>query len=111
MPGSFTVNRSNINVLLRSPGGPAGRDLAARLRRVEARAKVLCPVDTGRLRSSIRTTPIRATSTGLEGSVGTNVVYAAPVHEGRGSPYAPRSWSRRGPGPRRFLANALAAAR
>jgi hypothetical protein len=111
MPGEFHVNERNIHVMLRSPHGPAGRDLARRLRRVEARAKALCPVDTGRLRSTIRVVGPYSTATGVEGKVGTATVYAPAIHEGRGSRFAPPSWHTHGPGPRRFLKNALIAAR
>lgn len=50
-------------------------------RRVLNRAKVLAPVDTGRLRSSGRM-DIRMTSVGPSGSVTFPVSYAKYVHEG-----------------------------
>lgn len=50
-------------------------------RRVLTRAKVLAPVDTGRLRSSGRM-DIRITSVGPSGSVTFPVSYAQFVHEG-----------------------------
>ena len=50
---------------------------------VERDAKLLCPVDTGRLRNSIHTELV-LTETGGEAHVGTNVEYAAYVEYGTG---------------------------
>ena len=44
---------------------------------IEAAAKRNCPVDTGRLRSSITTVV-----GGKDATIGTDVEYALPVHEG-----------------------------
>lgn len=110
MAGEFHVNRAEFNRLFLSPTGPGGQELRRRLIRVQSRAKVLCPVRHGGLRSSITVSPIRRDGNTLVGSVGSHLAYAAAIHEGRASRYAPRSWSRRGPGPRRFLTNALPAA-
>jgi hypothetical protein len=105
----FTVNDAGIRATV-SAG--ASRVLPPKLRAVEARAKVNCPVRDGGLRSSIHIVPPRPVSPTLwEGHVVADKVYAAAIHEGRGSRYAPPSWARRGPGARRFLKNALAAAR
>lgn len=79
--------------------GPIGRDIARRALRVESRAKVLAPVDTGRLRSSIRWDMQRRPA-GIVATVGTDVEYALPVHEGA-----------RGRAGRPFLRDALPAAR
>ncbi|HKU53714.1 MAG TPA: HK97-gp10 family putative phage morphogenesis protein, partial [Nitrospira sp.] len=49
---------------------------------VQSSAKTKCPVDTGRLRSSIQTTPPRETSTGLAVRIGSNVNYARFVELG-----------------------------
>lgn len=65
-----------------SPTEPVYRDLAKRVLRVDALAKQLCPVRTGRLRSSIRWS-IRRSPEGLVGHVGTDVDYAGYVHNGR----------------------------
>lgn len=93
------LNPNALNLLLASPQGAIAKDLLRRAQRVENRAKVLCPVDKGRLRASIFHELV------LEGSstyaiVGTNVEYAKWVHT---------------PGTRRFagvpfLADALSAA-
>lgn len=64
-----------VQTLLRGVNGPVARDLARRAVRVESRAKVLAPVDTGRLRSSI-TWRLGADGGGLFAEVGTNVEYA-----------------------------------
>lgn len=111
MAVSFVVNERAMYLTFRSPQGAVGRDLRRRLVAVEARAKTLCPVDRGRLRSSIRMTEPRTTPTGLEGTVGTHVRYGPAIHEGRGSEWAPPSWHTHGPPPRRFLTNALQAGR
>lgn len=70
-----------LSALLESPSGPVGRDLARRAQRVEAAAKTLAPVDTGRLRSSI-TWAIFRDGRGLYAEVGTAVFYAAFVELG-----------------------------
>lgn len=67
--------------LLRSTSGPVGRYLATVAAKVETAAKARCPVDTGRLRSSI-TWRIEADGNGVVAIVGTNVEYAIYVHEG-----------------------------
>lgn len=50
---------------------------------IEADAKRFCPVDEGRLRSSITHT-VEASNEQARGRVGTNVTYAPYVHEGTG---------------------------
>lgn len=67
--------------LLASTHGPVGRHLARIAIRVETAAKARCPVDTGRLRSSI-TWRIEVDSKGVVAIVGTNVEYAVFVHGG-----------------------------
>jgi len=49
--------------------------------RIHNRAKILCPVDTGNLRASI-TQKITLSGEEIIGTVGTNVKYAAFVHDG-----------------------------
>ena len=57
---------------------------------VERRAKILSPVDTGRLRASIATS-LGIVNKGITSIVSTNVFYAIYVHEGtrrmRGRPF------------------------
>lgn len=59
----------------------ADRDAKRVARLIEARAKVLAPVDTGRLRNSIKTTR-KLTARGPTYQVGTNVEYAPYVENG-----------------------------
>jgi hypothetical protein len=108
--GTFTVNRGAIRAAISVPSSAPYRDLVRRGDRVVALAKFFCPVDTGRLRSTIGRTDPRPTAIGLSLTIFADTDYAAAIHEGRGSPYAPPSWHSRGPGPRRFLTNALSAA-
>lgn len=77
-----------LNDLLRSPRGPVAGDLLRRGRAVESRAKVLAPVDRGRLRSSI-THELVTVRGDLVVRVGSNVAYARFVHEGTGI-YGPK---------------------
>lgn len=67
--------------LFASPTGPVAADLARRAIRVETAAKRLCPVDTGRLRSSI-THQVAVDVRGLAARIGTNVDYAPWVEFG-----------------------------
>lgn len=79
---SFQIHMSVVHRTFHDPAGPAGTWLYGRGLRVESRAKELCPVDTGRLRSSITTTrPVRIGKR-LAVRVGTNVNYARYVHDG-----------------------------
>lgn len=110
------TNQALRRRLSRDPRGPVGRDLTRRAMRVRNTARTLSPVDMGRLRSSITATDPVPIAEGLLVQVGTNVLYSLAVHEGSGSPYAPRSWRiahARGHviPPRRFLVNALPAGR
>lgn len=116
-------NSSALSALLHSPAGATGRDLARRALRVESRAKRICPVDTGTLRSSI-TWKMGADALGLYALVGTNVVYAIFVHEGtrphvingnpwlywKGAAHPVRKVNHPGTRAHRFLADALPAA-
>lgn len=83
MPGRVTHKLDNAAVreLLSGSRGAVARDLYRRGRRVEAKAKRLCPVDTGRLRSSISTEVLLVAGRPII-RVGTNVEYALAVHEG-----------------------------
>ena len=73
------LDRAELNRTIR---GASRRDLEATARQVVNRAKILAPVDTGRLRASIRiesrrTLPLRSVYT-----VGSDVEYARMVHDG-----------------------------
>lgn len=70
--------------------GAVARDLFRRGKKIERKAKQLCPVDTGRLRTSIHTVTFYAN--GEPGvRVGSDVNYAGYVHDGtrhmRGRPF------------------------
>lgn len=69
---------TELDALLNGPNGPVAKDLVRRALRVQREAKRLCPVDTGRLRSSIAWR-VERDWRGLMAVVGTNVSYAAPV--------------------------------
>jgi len=77
----FKSDAGAIRNFIASPTGPIAKDLTRRAIRVESRAKTLCPVDTGRLRSSIRWRIAREPA-GLVAIVGSDVVYAGFVECG-----------------------------
>lgn len=79
--GKFVWNKAEEKRLLKDTDGPLGRHLSQLAARVESAAKAVCPVDTGRLRSSI-TWRLETESGSLVAYVGTNVEYAIFVHEG-----------------------------
>lgn len=83
------LNQAALSELLESPTGGVGRELYRRGIRVQARARQLCPVDTGRLRASINV-EITSSHNKLACRVGTNVKYAMMVHNGTGI-YGPRA--------------------
>lgn len=74
------INRAELNALT-SRTGPIARDLARRGRNVETDAKRRCPVNTGRLRSSIQTS-LSQRGYVLIATVGSNVVYARYLENG-----------------------------
>lgn len=93
---SLQVHKVTIKKMLTDPDGPVGRRLLLTGVRINNRAKRLCPVDTGRLRSSIYTTePVRQSTHELEVQVRTNVNYARFVELGtrymRGRSYLGRA--------------------
>lgn len=81
--GPIRYDQAGLHALLHSPRGPVAADLLRRGRRVESKAKVLCPVDQGRLRSSI-THELVTSGDDLIVRIGTNVSYARFVHDGTG---------------------------
>lgn len=77
------VNVFYVNKLLRDPKGPVGKDLRRSGTRIRNSAKRYCPVDTGRLRSSIQMSPPRMLEFNtLVVRVGTKVKYARFVELG-----------------------------
>lgn len=93
------LDREALDRLLNDPNGEVAKDLQRRALRVERAAKLLAPVDTGRLRASV-TNALTVDAQGLLALVGTNVTYA---------PFVELGTSRTSAQP--FLRPALAAAR
>lgn len=81
MSGSVRLDRAAIAQLLQSSAGPVAKDLLRRAIKVDRAAKQLCPVDTGRLRSSIGYA-VERDSRGLLARIGSAVVYAPYVELG-----------------------------
>lgn len=77
----FTPDQGALRALLESPNGEVAKDLERRALKVERSAKRACPVDTGRLRSSI-THEIQQDAQGLLAVIGTDVNYAPYVELG-----------------------------
>jgi phage gpG-like protein len=79
---SITMTHNKLPVLLARAPRAVAAAVYATVVEVEREAKLLCPVDTGRLRASIH-----GQMTGpAQGVVGTNVTYAAPVEYGHVTP-------------------------
>jgi HK97 gp10 family phage protein len=70
-----------LDELFNGRDGEMAKELARRAVKVETSAKRLCPVDTGRLRSSI-TWELGHDDIGLLAIIGTNVEYAPYVEFG-----------------------------
>lgn len=79
--GYVEINGAALQGLFESPSGEIAKDLQRRALQVDRAAKRLCPVDTGRLRSSI-TNELGADGQGLVATIGTNVEYAPHVELG-----------------------------
>ena len=75
------IDGDALRELFESPDGEVAKDLQRRALQVDRAAKHLCPVDTGRLRSSI-TNEIGQADQGLVAAVGTDVEYAPYVELG-----------------------------
>ena len=67
---------------LMGPGGAMHKEVQRRSIKVERAAKRLCPVDTGRLRSSITRGEVERDGDSLSVDIGTNVEYAPYVEFG-----------------------------
>lgn len=78
----YRFDDAALRRLLDGPQGAVASDLLRRGQRVESEAKRLCPVDTGRLRSSITTELLRTGGGRLTVRIGTNVKYARAIHDG-----------------------------
>lgn len=75
------IDQAALAELFSSPAGEIAKDLQRRALQVDRAAKQLCPVDTGRLRSSI-TNQLGTDGGGLLAVIGTNVEYAPYVELG-----------------------------
>lgn len=80
------LDEAAIDRLLRDQNGPAGRTVLRKGIQVEGAAKRICPVDTGRLRSSI-THEVTTDEKGVVCFVGSNVEYA--IFQELGTRYMP----------------------
>lgn len=78
---TYRLDKAAVEMLLTGPEGPVAVQLAAAGARVERRAKMLCPVDTGRLRSSVTHATFREDGM-LTEHIGTDVEYAPYVELG-----------------------------
>lgn len=76
-----TLDERKLTNLVESPDGSVAADLRRRCLNVQAAAQRGCPVDTGRLRSSIQQ-EVTQRDGNLVGVIGTDVEYAIFVHEG-----------------------------
>lgn len=89
---AIKMHRQRVRSILVNPEGPVGQELTKSGIRINNRAKRLCPVDTGRLRSSIYSTqPLPVGRHRLNVQVRTNVNYSRFVELGtrymRARPY------------------------
>ena len=80
---AITVDISDVMDRLNSIGdvGNVATSLQSTVPQIERDAKLVCPVDTGNLRSSINTT-VEANGNNVIATVGTNVEYAPFVEYG-----------------------------
>lgn len=81
MTERIVFDSAALGQLLNGDQGPVAKDLLRRTIRVESAAIRGCPVDTGRLRSSV-THQVQQDGKGLVGIVGTDVDYAPHVEFG-----------------------------
>lgn len=80
--GTYIVfDEAALAELFDSPEGPVGKHVKRLTIKVQRRAKKLCPVDTGRLRSSIAE-EVGRDAEGIVGRVGTDVVYGPFIEYG-----------------------------
>src|SRR5688572_9681029 len=76
-----TLNNAEVTKLLQGPNGPVVGEIQRKTVKAHGVARAECPVDTGRLRSSIRWR-MATDSRGVHGIVGTDADYAVYVHQG-----------------------------
>jgi hypothetical protein len=76
------IAQAELRRQLTGPSGLVTRHVLRVTERIANRARLYAPVDTGNLRASI-TTAVRTEGDRVIGTVGSPVVYAVVVHEGR----------------------------
>jgi len=69
------IDERKLKKVLKGERGPVAAQVLKQCLRIETRAKIMCPVDTGRLRASI-TSGLVDDKDAIVGVVGTNVKYA-----------------------------------
>lgn len=77
----FTLDGEALRKALATGDGPVGKAMLRLVLKAEASAKRRCPVDTGRLRSSINHR-VEQEGDNIVGIIGTNVEYAPHVEFG-----------------------------
>lgn len=101
----ITLDQKGLNIILRSESGAVSKDMMRRGRAVQQKAKVECPVDTGKLRDSIFMRQVMGQE-GMSVQIGSDVEYLIYVIKGRGpitaKPGKVLSWI--GPGGKRIYA-------
>lgn len=75
------MDKGALEAFLRGPNGVSMKELSRRAYKVHRRAAEECPVDEGRLRSSLHV-KFGTDARGPFATVGTDVEYALYVHEG-----------------------------
>lgn len=78
----YGPNTSGVLTVRGPASGAMARDLMRRGRKVEAQAKRDAPVDTGRLRASIKVEEGTSTGSRVGVTIGSDVNYARWVHDG-----------------------------
>jgi len=86
--GLKELQRENEQLVRDLSGPPLALAMSKAVLIVERAAKIGAPVNTGRLRASI-TPEVRPQARNVQGIVGTNVAYAAPVEYGSRAHWAP----------------------
>ena len=92
---TFDLDEGGLNARIGNLEGPLGKALKKLVAKTARNAKRNCPVDTGRLRSSIVSRVEKDFDDGLVGIVGTDVEYAPYVEFGTSS-MPPNSFLRAG---------------
>jgi len=76
------LDKSQMNIILRSPSGLVTKEMRKRAERVKQRARTECPVDTGELRDSINIEEVAGTD-GMSMRISASAEHAIYVIKGR----------------------------